>query len=173
MERNSLVRVLVRERVKMLAYIQSLVRSPELSEDLFQDMCALAVEKSSTIENEAHFMNWLRTTARYLSLSAMQKRELRNQSLNDGLLDLLEPEWKNQDASDATDHTEALRHCMDLLPPRAKNLVQKRYLEEMNYTDLARAVNRPVASLYVTFSRIFTALGNCISSRLQIGGDGG
>lgn len=157
----------------MLAYIQSLVRNPDLSEDLFQDVCALAVEKASSIENEAHFMNWLRTSARFLSLSAMQKREQRNQSLDDGLLDLLEPEWQREDAWEASDRTEALRHCLDQLPPRAKGLVQKRFLEEMKYVDLAKAVGRPVGSLYVTFSRIFTALGECISARLQIGGDGG
>lgn len=170
MERNSLVRILVRERVKMLAYIQALVRKADLSEDLFQDVCALAVEKASSIENEAHFMNWLRTTARFVSLSALQKREQRNRSLDDELLDMLEPEWQQEDLFEASDRAEALRHCLDQLPPRARNLVQKRYLEEMPYTELAKSVGRPVGSLYVTFSRIFAALGNCITNRLQIGG---
>ncbi len=57
MEENAIVRTLVAQRVKVLGYIQSLVRRRHMAEDIFQDVCVLAVEKRHTIQNEAHLLN--------------------------------------------------------------------------------------------------------------------
>jgi RNA polymerase sigma-70 factor (ECF subfamily) len=164
---RQLVRVLVAERVKILAYLDSLIRDEDLAEDLFQEVCMLAVEKSATIRDELHLVKWLRTTARYHALNALQKSNKRNLTLPDTVLDRLESKWKMNDNSDSSDRADALRHCEELLPARAKDLLHKRFVDGMNYEEMAQLLGRPVNSLYVTFSRIFTSLGNCIMQRIE------
>jgi RNA polymerase sigma factor (sigma-70 family) len=162
-----LVRLLVGERVKMLAYIQSLVLDEDLAEDVFQDVCMLAVKKAAAIQDETHLLRWLRTTARFLSLNALQKRKHRHLSFDDGLLDVLESAWRKRDTDAAADLTESLRHCVGLLPPPSRNLIEQRYMAQKDYNQLAVESGRPVASLYVTFSRILGVLNDCISARLR------
>lgn len=170
-EQRDLVRVLVAERVKMLAYIDSLVRDEGLSEDLFQEVCMLAVEKAGVIKDELHLVKWLRTTARFHALNAMQKRQQRGVCLDNDVLDALESRWQNHyDADDASDRADALRHCLDKLPGRSRELIERRYVEQLSYDQLALLVGRPIDSLYVTFSRLFASLGNCIMDRLRTTG---
>ena len=167
MDENTLVHVLVAERVKTLGFIQSIVRRPEMVEDIFQDVCTLAVQKRAAIDGEVHLMKWLRTTARFVALNALRKRQERHLSLDDALLNTLEAEWQEIDQEDVQQRAEALRHCLELLSPMARQLVHWRYVEGLDYTRLAAAVKRPVKSLYVTFSRIHVALGDCIHSQLD------
>jgi RNA polymerase sigma factor (sigma-70 family) len=171
----ALVRLLVSEQVKVLAYIHSLVRDEHLCEDVFQELCVLAVEKAASIRDEAHLLKWMRTTARFLSLQALQTRERRNRSLDEAVIAMLEPSWKDRDGDNSADWHDALRHCVDLLPKRAKALVEKRYTAEHTYEQISAETGRPVSSLYVTFSRIFNSLRYCISANLRTsdGGSGG
>ena len=166
MDENVLIRVLVAERVKVLGYIQSIVRRPESAEDVFQDVCVLAVQKRQGIEGEAHLLNWLRTTARLTAINVLRKRQERHLSLEDGIIDLLEADWPPHDRDDSASLAEALRHCVDLLSPGAHELIRKRYVEGVGYLKLAEGLKRPVNSLYVTFSRIHAALADCIVRRI-------
>jgi RNA polymerase sigma-70 factor, ECF subfamily len=167
LDQATLVRLLVSERVKMLAYIQSLVLDEDIAEDVFQDVCMLAVKKAATIKDETHLLRWLRTTARFLSMSALQKNKQRHLSFDDGLLDVLESAWRKRDADAITDLTESLRHCIDLLPAPSRKLIEQRYMDEKGCDQLAAETGRPVASLYVTFSRILGTLNDCICARLR------
>jgi RNA polymerase sigma-70 factor (ECF subfamily) len=173
MQQKELVGILVSERVKMMAYIDSLVRDESLAEDIFQEVCMLAVEKADTINDALHLVKWLRTSARFHAMNAIQKRQQRIVPLDEKVMDCLEAQWQDcYDQDNTSDRTEALRHCVDNLPARAKDLIRKRYVEEMSYEQLATAVGRPVGSLYVTFSRIFASLGLCITGRLRSTGEG-
>ena len=167
LDQPTLVRQLVSERVKMLAYIQSLVLDEDLSEDVFQEVCMLAVKKSASIKSETHLLRWLRTSARFVAMNALQKRKQRHVSLDDGLIDVLETAWRKRDGNQISDLTESLRHCVELLPRTARRLIEQRYMESKDYNRLSVETGRPVASLYVTFSRILGTLNDCISARMR------
>ncbi len=154
------------ERVKVLAYIQSIVRRFELAEDIYQDVCALAVEKSALIENEAHLSNWLRTTARFQSLNAIRSRQEQQESLGDEVFNLLDPIWEQEDSVHDSDHAEALGLCMAELSAKNQELIRKRYVLGLGYSELATELNRTTQSLYSAFNRLHSALAECISARL-------
>jgi RNA polymerase sigma factor (sigma-70 family) len=167
LDQPTLVRLLVSERVKMLAYIQSLVLDEDLAEDVFQDVCMLAVQKISVIKSETHLLRWLRTTAKFVAMNTMQKRKQRTLSLDDGLIEVLEAAWQKRDTDNVSEMTDSLRHCVDLLPATARRLVEQRYMQAKTYDQLSAETGRPVPSLYVTFSRILSALNDCISARTR------
>ena len=115
MKEELLVRLLVSERVKVLAFIRSMVRRHELAEDVFQDICVLAVEKRESIRDEAHFLNWLRTAARLRSLNVLRQQGQRHLSLDDDLLEILEVEWEGHDQDNSETMAAAIRRCIDKL----------------------------------------------------------
>jgi RNA polymerase sigma factor (sigma-70 family) len=160
------VRVLFAERAKWLSYIGSIVRRADMAEDVFQDVCILALKKADSIPDEAHLVNWTRTTARLRALQVLAKRQERQLSLSDEVLDRLEELWSQHAQEDDDGYADAVRHCLDLLSPVARNLVQMRYVEGMEYAKLAESLHRPAASLYVAFSRIHAALADCVSKRI-------
>jgi RNA polymerase sigma factor (sigma-70 family) len=157
---------LVSEHVKVLAYIHSILRDEHQSEDVYQEVCVLAVQKSASIQDEEHLVKWVRTTARFLCLRALEARDRQHESLDAETMDILEPYWSDRDKDATADWTDALRHCIDLLPRNAKALVEKRYIQQRSYEQIASETGRPVGSLYVAFSRIFTSLRDCMAATL-------
>lgn len=55
LDEQRMVRTLLVEQPKVLAYIQSMVRQPDLADDIFQDVCALAMEKRSQIVDDLDY----------------------------------------------------------------------------------------------------------------------
>jgi RNA polymerase sigma-70 factor, ECF subfamily len=168
-DQETLIRTLVAERVKMLGYIQSIIRRHDLAEDIFQDVCAASVQKREMIESEDHLRNWMRMAARRQAMNIIRKRQESCVLLDHDVIDLLEPVWKKHDTVDSSGRAEALRGCLQHLSKAHQDLVRKRFVQEYDYDRLAKEINRTVGSMYVTFSRIYATLGKCISSRLNAG----
>ena len=171
MTEESLLRTLMAERVKILAYVNAIARHPDLAEDIFQDICVLALGKCDTIKDEPHLLLWLRKTARFETLNRLRKRGERQLTLSDEVLESLDIQWQQGAPEKASILMDALRHCLELLPPAAMDLIRKRYEQGMNYPEIAQLLKRPVSSLYVTFSRIHVSLADCISKYTAAGGD--
>jgi RNA polymerase sigma-70 factor (ECF subfamily) len=169
MDQNTLVRTLVAERVKTLGYINFLVRREDLAEDIFQDICALAVERCESIKDEQHLLGWLRTTARFQSMNARRSARDKQVAFDDNLIELLESDWQEQDAFKSEECIAALDHCVGRLSKKARELVHKRYYRHVEYSQLAKELGRPLNSLYVSFSRIHALLAQCITARLSQG----
>jgi RNA polymerase sigma-70 factor (ECF subfamily) len=164
-DQELLVVLLLRERVKLLAYIRSIVRDDHLAEDIFQEVAVLAVRKRDEIRDGRHFLAWMRLSSRHLALKTL--RERRHQLLMDeSLLDLLDEQWAEHDLASTADLVEALRHCMERLSPHARNLIKLRYAEGISGTRLAEVVDRSLNTVYVTLSRIHRSLGDCIRQRI-------
>jgi RNA polymerase sigma-70 factor (ECF subfamily) len=164
-DQESLVILLLRERVKLLAYIRAIVRDDHLAEDVFQDVAVLAVRKRHEIQDGRHFLAWMRLSSRHVALKLLRHR--RHQPLlEETLLDRLEAEWAEHDHASSADLVEALRRCLDRLSPHARNLVRLRYGEGLSGVRLAEVLDRSLNTVYVTLSRIHRSLGECIRQRL-------
>jgi RNA polymerase sigma-70 factor (ECF subfamily) len=157
--------LLLRERVKLLAYIRAIVRDDHLAEDVFQDVAVLAVRKRDEIRDGRHFLAWMRLTSRHRALKVLRQRR-RQLLLDEGLLDRLDEQWAEHDLASADDLEEALRRCLDRLSPYARNLVRLRYAEGVSGVQLAEVVDRSLNAVYVALTRIHRSLGECIKRRL-------
>jgi RNA polymerase sigma-70 factor (ECF subfamily) len=157
--------LLLRERVKLLAYIRAIVRDNHLAEDVFQEVAVLAVRKRDEIRDRRHFLAWMRLAARHLALKVM-RRQHQYLFLDESLLDHLDGQWAEQDPSSASDLVDALRTCLESLSPYARNMVKLRYVDGISGLQLAEVVDRSPNTVYVTLSRIHRSLGDCIRQRL-------
>jgi RNA polymerase sigma-70 factor (ECF subfamily) len=170
LERDAVVRLLLRERAKILAYIYSILRDAQAAEDVFQDVSVLAIDRCAEIEGERHFLGWVRNAARFKALKAHRDRRGRNLELDDEVLDLLEGAWQRFDDNPARDMVEALRGCLDRLTPRARRLVEMKYVDGLDGAVMAERLGQKVRSIYTALSRVHRALSECLGRRAWEGG---
>jgi RNA polymerase sigma-70 factor (ECF subfamily) len=158
--------LLLRERIKLLAYIAAIVRDDHLAEDVFQEIAVLAIRKHREIQDQRHFLAWMRLTARHRALKVLRQRK-QSLFLDEELLAQLDQQWAEYDPTPASDLVEALRHCLEELSPYARHLIKLRYADGISGQRLAEAVDRQLNAVYVALSRIHRSLGDCIRRRLS------
>lgn len=163
---EELVQTLIEERVKVQAFIRSIVPDYHLAEDVFQEISILALRSVSEINDREHLMAWVRRAARHRAINAAKKANRRALPLDEGLVSMLEKSWEEMDRRPVSDSAEALEKCLGLLPPFGRRLVHLRYTEGLTGDKLAQQVGRSTSSTYVTLSRVHSSLAKCIRERL-------
>jgi RNA polymerase sigma-70 factor, ECF subfamily len=166
MDRDSVVRLLVSERVKLLAWIRAMVRDEHLAEDILQDVSIVAVSKCEEIRDALAFPAWTRQVARYKALHALRARRHAPAVLDERTLALLEPYWLPYDSPTSCDLKDLLRECLEQLSPYARELIRLRHQEGKSGVSSAEALGRPLNTVYVALSRVYNRLGDCIRKRL-------
>jgi RNA polymerase sigma-70 factor (ECF subfamily) len=162
-DRDGAVRQLVTHRARLLGYIRAIVRDPVLAEDVFQNVSVVVVGKCEAAGGEAGFLTWVRRVARYEALNAVRKRAAEPVTLDADVLDLIDAEWDRRDARPA-DALDALEACLDRLTPRARRAVEARYAHGRSGAELAAELGCGVGSVYVTLSRIYARLRECMAA---------
>ena len=161
-DQQTIVRVLIRDRAKLLAYIGAIVRDYHVAEDVLQEVSALAVEKQSQILDEQTLLPWLRVAARYKSLKALEKRGRRPALMDGQLLDLMEGQWQQADRLSTQEVHESLQRCLGKLSPHARRLIELRYGAGLKGQALGEALSQKVDTLYKALTRIHAALARCM-----------
>lgn len=170
---NDLVQALVADRARVLAYILSIVRDEHIAEDVYQEVCTIAIQKQAQINDAGHLGKWVRVTARHRALKAAEKSTRSPAILDDDMLDLLDSHWDSLAALESSDTLDALRRCMDELSPYAKELVLLRYVEGLSGQALADRVDRRLNTVQVALSRTHRALAECVKKKLREGATDG
>lgn len=169
MEQEQVVRILMRERVKLCAYIWSFLRDDHLCEDVFQDVSVAVLAHLNELEDEVHLLRWLRQAARFRAIDAVRRR--RNEPLllfDDDVQQMLDEDWSNFDAVESAELVTALRSCVEKLSPYARKLIELRYTSGLNGAQIAHMVNRNLNTVYVALTRIYRGLGDCIRHQTRI-----
>ncbi len=163
--RDTVVRLLLRERSKILAFIYSIVRDHQTAEDVFQDVSVLAIDRCQEIDGESHFLGWVRNAARFKALKARQQRRAQPVQLDDDVLDLIDEGWRRLDDQSARELQDRLRRCLDRLTPNARRLVELKYVDGLQGATIAERLGRQVRSVYTALSRVHRALTHCLEGR--------
>jgi RNA polymerase sigma-70 factor (ECF subfamily) len=166
-----LLRQVLSLRVKLLAYIQAIVRRRDLAEDVFQDLCVLVLQKQDELASHATLDGWLRTAARQLAWNAARKKANRSLLLGEQVHELMEAQWSRFDGPADSTLGDALEDCVRALRPEAREMLKAHYVDGATYAELSGRLKRPVESLYVTMSRIHKRLADCILRRVGKGLD--
>lgn len=170
---ETILRLMLRERIRLVAYITTIVRDRHHAEDLFQDISVEALKKSDEINDEAHLLGWLRTAARFRAIDHLRRQSARPLSFAPDLAAKLDAAWEEATTEPASDQIDALRECLGEMSPRARKMVELRYEEGLAGTELAERVKRTPNAVYVALSRIHKALGECVKHRLRKMEEGG
>jgi RNA polymerase sigma-70 factor (ECF subfamily) len=169
-ESELLLRRVLGERLKLLPYLRSIVRRRDLAEDIFQDLCVLALQKHQELAKISHLERWLRVAARQLAMNALRKASNQNLQLGDQVLDLMDRHWSRLDGTSGSVMADMLELCVQRLAPSARNILNARYVEGLACGEVAVKLGRSVESLYVALSRIHKRLAQCIRRNMALAG---
>lgn len=161
-DQDTIARILMRDRSRILAYIWSIVHDQNLAEDIIQEVCVVALNRRREIKDESHLHSWIRTTARNISLNILQSKRRHVVTLDEQTMNLLEGAWHEYDDPELQEMTEALRQCLKKLSPYASKLITLRYSKNLTGKRLAAEMGRSVPAVYKAVTRIHSALGQCI-----------
>jgi RNA polymerase sigma-70 factor (ECF subfamily) len=162
--KDAVIRRLLRDRALLIGYVRSLGLDEHLSEDVFQSVCVVVIEKYEQAKDWDHFGAWVRTIARYEALNAARRQRKTAQLFDEATIDILDQHWKQYDQQGELQERAAMvQRCIERLTPYARKLLRLRYHEGMRGADLAEAVHRKVQSVYVALSRAHKAVGECVA----------
>jgi|GEM_PF-298127 RNA polymerase sigma-70 factor (ECF subfamily) len=173
MDETRALRLLLANRGMLIGYINAITGDPNLTEDVFQEVSIVVLQKCDQLADAEGFKPWARTIARFQSLKAVNRRSSGPLALGDDLLDLIDRHWQTNEVED--DHIEALtalRRCLSGISPRAKQLVRMRYHDNLPGARIAEILGQPINTVYVTISRIHRSLAACVRQRIQREGSG-
>lgn len=163
---NLLVETLNQHRIDLTGYAWVVVGDPQLADDVFQDVSLVAIEKVSEIQNEQHVLPWLRNAIRLRGLEVRRNRGRRASLLSPELLELIEA--ASAEASDReSDQMESLRHCVESLPAKSRDLLSLRYAHDLKPGEIALQTGKSDVAVYKMFSRIHILLRDCVARRLK------
>jgi len=164
---------LVREHQSGLrAFIRSLGVDPMWVDDLAQEALVIAYERRKDYDESLSFRNWVWGIARNCVLNERRKVARRSRILQENITDILlatsgdflEPEGLSDDDRA---RSAALRACLDEMPERSREMLRRRYEQEMKATDLAEEYNMNPSAMRKALERIRTAIRLCMETRLS------
>jgi RNA polymerase sigma-70 factor (ECF subfamily) len=149
----------------LLGYIVSIVRNPDLAEDIFQNVAIVVLDKAGAVAKDQEFPVWARRVARLEALTALRQRKRTPELLDQSILETLEDQWTETDSAPAPVR-KALRECVEELSPYAQQLIRLRYVDEFSALEVAERLNRSPNTIYVALSRTYRHLAGCVERRL-------
>lgn len=165
-DQQVVLRALLADRTKLLAYIAAILPDEHLAEDIYQEVSLLAVRKHEQIQDDAHLMAWLRKAARLSALQVRRNQSRRPMLLDAVVLDALESHWNDQGRESSSDRMDMLRTCLEKLKGYPRDLIELRYGEGISGKALADRVGKKVETVYVALSRAHKNLVECVNRGL-------
>lgn len=160
---NTVVQVLLRERVRISASVLAILRDVHAADDVFQQVVLQALETREHFREPDHVMAWALRAARHRAIDAVNKRGAA--CLDNAVLELLEDQWAA--AEDVCPRVEALHRCLDKLPPPARRLLRLRYQDGLRCNAVAERLRRSVDAVYQNLSRVHRQLRQCVERQLK------
>lgn len=166
LETDTIVQVLLRERLRVTALAVSVVRDVHAADDIFQQVVLAALEARNQFRDPEHVLAWSLRTARHRALDLARSRQLR--PLPDEVLDLLESRLPGPVPVAASDRDEALHDCVGRLAPSAQRLLQMKYGEGLTAIAIANRLRRTPDAVYQSLSRLHRCLRECVERKLTV-----
>ena len=135
-----------------------------LADDVFQEVFLVASRRAADFRMNGDFSAWARGIARLKLLEALRQRS-RGTAFAEDVVDLLAAEAPADD--DWHLHQRALRDCLVHLAPRARELTELRYLEQLAPSAIAERVKWTVNAVNVALTRVRRQLRECADRRLD------
>lgn len=167
-QRESVIREFQRDRFRLLAYIRALVGDPLQSEDIFQEVSVVVLQKAEEFIPGRDLAAWCRGIARKLILQEREARRRLRSFEDDRILDLIDVAFVEQEEGDLLDARRSqIRTCMERLSPSARELLDLRYVSGLSLRQLSERLGRSEAAVQVALSRLRRWLGLCVERCLQ------
>jgi RNA polymerase sigma-70 factor (ECF subfamily) len=158
---------------QLFAYIHSLVRDFNDTDDVFQKSALILWRKFDTYDGSRSFLGWAMGIARFEVSNFLRTRSRSKLYFSDDL-NLLLIEAQELMAQDETEARKAaLGKCVQKLRERDRALLEEFYGRDERVNDLADRIGRSSHSVHNSLRRIRRSLFECIRRTIRLGDTGG
>jgi RNA polymerase sigma-70 factor, ECF subfamily len=155
----------VRSQSVISAYITANVFDRHHAEDILQDVASVVAENFASFDRSQSFVAWTLGIARNRILKYYRTRAQERTVLSEeALIRLGHALEEQQDESE--DRREALRHCLQQIAGRRREVLELRYRDNVKVMDIAEQVRMSPSAVSVMLHRVRTLLHECIERRL-------
>ena len=156
-----IAQLVVKHRHGLLAYLYGVLPDAHVAEDLFQEVCVVAVQKAAEFQDGTNFVAWARTIARNKLREHLRRRSGVN--VDDAFFDGLESAFDA--VRDPDVRKEALRRCLGEIQDRARQMLVWRYEEGLTAASIADRTGQSRAGVNSLLQRVREILRECVARR--------
>lgn len=157
----AIAQLVLKHRHGLLAYLYAAVPDAHAVEDLFQEICLVAVRKAADFEDGSDFAAWARAIARHKVLEHLRVR--RGVRVDEAFFDSLDAAFP---AAADDRRQDALRRCLEEIQARARQILAWRYDDGLSPGEIARRTGQSRAAVNSILQRIRETLRACADRRL-------
>ncbi len=165
------VRNLLEHRRTVYGFIFGLTRDVDVAEEIFQDVSVTVLEETAKRLEVDRFVPWVLGVARN-RVSDYYRKNRRRSPLPAALEDAVAEAFEQAEESreQAARRVQGLLDCVELLPPRQKQILELRYRDRLPLTGVSTEVGWTVNAAKVALSKIRKTLLACLRAKDLIEG---
>lgn len=166
MDRDQAAELFEARRPLLLVYVRAIIGCRAGCDDIVQEAAMICLRKHDDVPDADAFEGWIRRVCRFEALKHLERHRRERPAESEQLALLADGEIAAAVDELAGQRLNALRGCVERLPPASRQLIQLRYAEELPGEQIASRLGRPVNTVYVTMCRLHKALAECVRQRL-------
>lgn len=168
-QHEMLLRQFYIEQGKLRGYIFSSTRDYHATEDILQEVSIAIVKDAGTFDTSRPPLPWFMGIARNQIYRFYRKKARDSNNVSFEAIGDCLPYFETFGTEPASSSHLALKRCMSRLPGKQQKVVELRYMDDMNCTQIANALGRSVQSIYSLLKRMKKELRKCVE--YQLAGD--
>lgn len=162
------VALVARHQLPLTAFLRTLLRAQADVDDVLQETNLVLWRKRAEYDFERPFATWACRIAQLQVLSFFKSRgQKAHVSLSEQLLEEL-AEASRLQFEQADRRCEALKQCVQKLPPSQQALLRSRYQQNISVSDLAEKHGRTPQALAMMLYRMRNVLKQCVERALRV-----
>ena len=146
----------------LFAYLLSLLRDATDAEDALQETGRLCWEKLDQYHPGTEFRAWACRIAYFEAMKIRDRRKNRNSTYSEQFFESVSSDAIVM-ADQLDQRSTALNECLERLPEKDRDLIDKRYTFDISAKELAEGLGRSVHAIYRSLRRIHDMLQRCIN----------
>ena len=168
LDEYQIMKCLMDWRPRSLAAAWSVTRDGFAAEDIFQNVALKSITRKVVFRAEAALVSWAYVATRREGIDWLRRNRRTMNVMEDQLMDIMEMEWMQTQATSVDHRLDALSHCLGKLPEKSRQLLKWRYHDGLSCQEVADRLKLELNAIYKRLSRLHHALRDCVSRRLQL-----
>ncbi len=165
-------RLFLRHASLLRGFITGLIPDFDAVEDVLHETFLTATAKAADFAPGSDFPAWGRAIARFKALEHIRERRTSSTAfLSAGTVELL-ADSAPADCGASAERRAALARCLARVAPKARRILELRYLEGLRPPEIAARMSWQVGAVHVALSRARRLLRDCAGRQPAAGEEG-
>ena len=151
---------------RLLGFLFKRLADREQAREVLQRTNLVLCRKADQYQAGTNFKAWAMSVANY-EVMAYRKTQVRERLVFSDEVDDMIGSRENEFSSNQKDRIAHLNHCLQLMSPQNRELIEHRYEGEYSIKKIADEIGGTIGSIRVKLHRLRKLLLECIQNRMQ------